>query len=240
MQSILPSSATECCHLRRSPRVCKSHPRRRRAVGLGRCPVRARGSKVRFADNTLSTIFKCLRVTYRKHRDSLYNLAPMPLIAGFQLDFYEIIALLGAGGMAEVYRARDAALKRDVAIKVLPAEWSRDTERLRRFELEAQAAAALNHPNIVSIFHVGQYDGSPYIVTELLQGETLRHRLSRGPMRLHEVLDFGEATARGLAAAHDAGIGHRDLKPGNLFISKDGRAKILDFVLSTLTHAQGP
>ena len=108
----------------------------------------------------------------------------MPLIAGFQLDSYEIIALLGAGGMGEVYHARDGALRRDVAIKVLPAEWSRDPERLRRFELEAQAAAALNHPNIVSIFHVGQYDGSPYIVTELLQGETLRERLRKGPMRL--------------------------------------------------------
>jgi eukaryotic-like serine/threonine-protein kinase len=191
-----------------------------------------------FADDALSTIFKCLRVTYRKHRDSLYNLAPMPLIAGFQLDFYEIIALLGAGGMGEVYRARDAALKRDVAIKVLPAEWSRDTERLRRFELEAQAAAALNHPNIVSIFHVGQYDGSPYIVTELLQGETLRDRLRRGPMRLRETCDFAVEIARGLAAAHDAGIVHRDLKPENLFVTKDGRLKILDFGLAKLLQPQ--
>ena len=115
----------------------------------------------------------------------------MPLVAGSRLDSYEIIAPLGAGGMGEVYRARDASLKRDVAIKVLPAYWSRDPERLRRFELEAQAAAALNHPNIVSIFHVGQYDGSPYIVTELLQGETLRDRLRKGPMRLREVLDYG-------------------------------------------------
>ena len=98
----------------------------------------------------------------------------MQLPAGSRLDSYEIIAPLGAGGMGEVYRARDPALKRDVAIKVLPADWSRDPERLHRFELEAQAAAALNHPNIVSIFHVGQHDGCPYIVTELLQGETLR------------------------------------------------------------------
>jgi Tol biopolymer transport system component len=162
----------------------------------------------------------------------------MPLIAGFQLDSYEIIALLGAGGMGEVYRARDAALKRDVAIKVLPAEWSRDTERLRRFELEAQAAAALNHPNIVSIFHVGQFDGSPYIVTELLQGETLREHLRKGPMRLREVLDYGVELARGLAAAHDAGIVHRDLKPENIWVTKDGRIKILDFGLAKLNPAK--
>ena len=153
----------------------------------------------------------------------------MPLAAGSRLDSYEIIAPLGAGGMGEVYRARDATLKRDVAIKVLPEYWSRDPERLRRFEQEAQATAALNHPNIVSIFHVGQYDGSPYIVTELLQGEALRDRLRKGTMRLREVLDFGAELARGLAAAHDAGIVHRDLKPENIWVTKDGRIKILDF-----------
>src|ERR1700733_4021740 len=162
----------------------------------------------------------------------------MPLAAGYRLDSYEIIAPLGAGGMGEVYRARDAVLKRDVAIKVLPADWSRDPERLRRFELEAQAAAALNHPNIVSIFHVGQYDGSPYIVTELLQGETLRDRLRKGPMRLREVVDLGVELVRGLAAAHDAGIVHRDLKPENIFITKDGRVKILDFGLAKLDPAK--
>jgi Tol biopolymer transport system component len=158
----------------------------------------------------------------------------MPLVAGSRLDSYEIVAPLGAGGMGEVYRARDGVLKRDVAIKVLPAYWSREPERLRRFELEAQATAALNHPNIVSIFHVGQYDGSPYIVTELLQGETLRDRLRKGPMRLREVVDLGVELVRGLAAAHDAGIVHRDLKPENIFVSKDGRIKILDFGLAKL------
>jgi serine/threonine protein kinase len=162
----------------------------------------------------------------------------MPLIAGSRLDSYEIIAPLGAGGMGEVYRARDATLKRDVAIKVLPEYWSRDPERLRRFEQEAQSTAALNHPNIVSIFHVGQYDGSPYIVTELLQGETLRDRLRKGPMRLREVLDFGMELARGLAAAHDAGIVHRDLKPDNVWVTKDGRIKILDFGLAKLDPAK--
>src|SRR6516165_8721903 len=108
----------------------------------------------------------------------------MPLVAGSRLDSYEIVAPLGAGGMGEVYRARDATLKRDVAIKVLPEYYSRDPERLRRFEQEAQATAALNHPNILSIFHVGQYDGSPYIVTELLQGDCLRIRLLHGPLRV--------------------------------------------------------
>ena len=162
----------------------------------------------------------------------------MPLAPGSRLDSYEIIAPLGAGGMGEVYRARDATLKRDVAIKVLPEYWSRDPERLRRFEQEAQATAALNHPNIVSIFHVGQYDGSPYIVTELLQGETLRERLRKGPMRLREVLDHGVELARGLAAAHDAGIVHRDLKPENIWVTKDGRIKILDFGLAKLDPAK--
>ena len=162
----------------------------------------------------------------------------MPLVAGSRLDSYEIIAPLGAGGMGEVYRARDSVLKRDVAIKVLPADWSRDPDRLRRFELEAQAAAALNHPNIISIFHVARYDGSPYIVTELLQGETLRDHLRKGPMRLREVLDFGVELVRGLAAAHDAGVVHRDLKPENIFVTKDGRTKILDFGLARLDPAK--
>ncbi len=162
----------------------------------------------------------------------------MPLTAGSWLDSYEILAPLGAGGMGEVYRARDATLKRHVAIKVLPEYWSRDPERLRRFEQEAQATAALNHLNIVSIFHVGQFDGMPYIVTELMQGETLRDRLRKGPMRLQEVLDFGVELARGLAAAHDAGIVHRDLKPDNVFLTKDGRLKILDFGLAKLDPAK--
>ena len=164
----------------------------------------------------------------------------MQLVAGFRLGPYEIVALLGAGGMGEVYRARDAALKRDVAIKVLPPNWSRDPERLRRFELEAQATAALNHPNIISIFHVAQHDGCPYLVTELLQGETLRDRLRRGAMPAREVCDFGAEVARGLAAAHEAGIVHRDLKPENLFLMKDGRVKILDFGLAKLTQPEAP
>jgi WD40 repeat protein len=162
----------------------------------------------------------------------------MQLAPGFQLDSFEILALLGAGGMGEVYRAYDSSLRREVAIKVLPAYWSRDPERLRRFELEAQAWAALNHPNIVSIFHVSQHEASPYIVAELLHGETLRERLQRGPVRQREAIDFSVDIARGLAAAHSAGVVHRDLKPENLFVTKDGRIKILDFGLAKLNQAQ--
>ena len=164
----------------------------------------------------------------------------MPLAAGTRLDSFEIVAPLGAGGMGAVYRARDIVLKRDVAIKVLPENWTRDPARLLRFEQEAQASAALNHPNIISIFHIGQFDGSPYIVTELLEGETLRDRLHHGPMRLRELLDFGAQLAQGLAAAHDAGIIHRDLKPENIFLTKDGRLKILDFGLAKLDPEKSP
>src|SRR5215470_5694976 len=124
----------------------------------------------------------------------------MPLAPGTLLGPYEIGAPLGVGGMGEVYRARDTSLKRDVAIKVLPADWSRDPDRLRRFKLEAQASAALNHPNIVSIFHVGQCEDAPYIVTELLRGETLRERLRHGPLRLREALKYATEIAHGLAA----------------------------------------
>jgi serine/threonine protein kinase len=162
----------------------------------------------------------------------------MPFPVGTKLDSYEIVALFGTGGMGEVYRARDTALKRDVAIKVLPTYWSRDPDRLSRFELEAQAAAALSHPNIVAIFHVGEHDGAPYIVNELLKGETLRERLRRGPMRVGEVLEVGAAVAEGLAAAHTAGIIHRDLKPENLFLTKHGRVKILDFGLAKLMQPE--
>ena len=158
----------------------------------------------------------------------------MPLVAGSRLHSYEILGHLGSGGMGEVFRARDLTLKREVAIKVLPDYWSRDPERLRRFEHEAQAAASLNHPNIMSIFHVGEFEGAPYMVTELLQGETLRARLDHGRLRLRESIELACQVAYGLAAAHSAGITHRDLKPDNLFVSKDGRIKILDFGLAKL------
>jgi eukaryotic-like serine/threonine-protein kinase len=158
----------------------------------------------------------------------------MLLAAGTRLDAYEILVLLGAGGMGEVYRARDPALKREVAIKVLPSFVSRDPDRLRRFEQEAQAAAALDHPNILAVHQFGVFDGSPYLVSELLTGESLRHALHRGPLPVRKAIDYGIQIAHGLAAAHDHGIVHRDLKPENLFVTKDGRVKILDFGLAKL------
>ncbi len=154
------------------------------------------------------------------------------------LGDYEILAPLGAGGMGEVYRARDLRLHREVAIKVLPSYYSSDPERLRRFEQEARAAAALNHPNILVVYQMGTYEGVPYLVSELLEGETLRERLQRGPIPLRKVIDYGVQAARGLEAAHRKGIIHRDLKPENLFISKDGHIKILDFGLARLIQPE--
>jgi len=140
--------------------------------------------------------------------------------------------------MGEVYRARDTRLKREVAIKVLPAGISSDPDRLRRFEQEALATAALNHPNILAVFDVGTHEGGPYLVSELLEGETLREQLGRGKMVVRKAIDCGVQVARGLAAAHEKGIVHRDLKPENLFVTKDGRVKILDFGLAKLTQPQ--
>src|SRR5664279_596311 len=158
----------------------------------------------------------------------------MSLAPGARLDGYEILGPLGSGGMGEVYRARDSVLKREVAIKVLPSFVSQDPDRLRRFQQEAQAAAALNHPNILAVFQFGSFEGSPYLVSELLEGETLRQLLQRGPLTVRKAIDIGVQVAHGLAAAHDKGIVHRDLKPENLFVTKDGRVKILDFGLAKL------
>ncbi len=162
----------------------------------------------------------------------------MPLAAGTKLDGYDVVGLLGAGGMGEVYRARDSALRREVAIKVLPSFVSRDPDRLRRFEQEAQATAALNHPNILAVYQFGVFDGAPYLVSELLEGSTLREVLRHGAIPVRKAIDYGVQIAHGLAAAHDKGIVHRDLKPENLFVTKDGRVKILDFGLAKLTQRQ--
>ena len=162
----------------------------------------------------------------------------MPLAAGTKLDSYEVVGLLGAGGMGEVYRARDPLLKREVAIKVLPSFVSQDPDRLRRFEQEAQAAAALNHPNILAVYQFGVFQGAPYLVSELLEGSTLRQLLQHGPMPMRKAIDYGVQIAHGLAAAHEKGIVHRDLKPENLFVTKDGRVKILDFGLAKLMQRQ--
>src|SRR6516162_6002512 len=153
-----------------------------------------------------------------------------------KLGDYEVVRLLGSGGMGEVYRARDVRLGREVAIKVLPGYLSQDADRLRRFDQEARAAAALNHPNILAVFQMGTYKGAPYLVSELLEGSTLREQLVRGPMPFRKTIDLGIQIARGLAAAHEKGITHRDLKPENLFVTKDGRVKILDFGLAKLTR----
>jgi Tol biopolymer transport system component len=162
----------------------------------------------------------------------------MPLVAGTKLDGYEVLGLLGAGGMGEVYRARDTVLKREVAIKVLPAFFSQDPDRLRRFEQEAQAAAALNHPNILAVHQFGTFEGAPYLVSELLEGGTLRQLLQRSPIPIRKAIDYGIQIAHGLAAAHEKGIVHRDLKPENLFVTKDGHIKILDFGLAKLMQHQ--
>ena len=152
-----------------------------------------------------------------------------------RFDHYEIIALLGAGGMGEVYRAKDTHLNREVAIKVLPGEVAHDAERLCRFEQEAHATSALNHPNILTVYDFGNYDGNPYLVMELLDGEELRAQLDNGVLPVRKAIDYAQQIAAGLAAAHEKGIVHRDLKPENLFVTKDGRVKILDFGLAKLT-----
>src|SRR5712692_3431156 len=170
----------------------------------------------------------------------------MSLTSGTKLGPYEIIAPLGAGGMGEVYRARDTRLGRDVALKILPDSFALDTDRLRRFEQEARAVAALNHPNILAVFDIGahnqsqlnegQHNGSPFLVSELLEGESLRAVLDRGALPQRKTIEYGVQIAQGLAAAHDKGIVHRDLKPENVFVSKDGRIKILDFGLAKLAQ----
>ena len=164
----------------------------------------------------------------------------MTLAAGTKLGPYEILAPIGAGGMGEVYRARDPRLGRDVAIKVLPASFSQDPDRLKRFEQEARAAGVLNHPNITAVYDFGTHDGAPYIVTELLEGETLRSRLRPGALSPRKAIDYAVQIAKGLAAAHEKGIVHRDLKPENLFVTKDGRVKILDFGLAKLKPETAP
>ena len=162
----------------------------------------------------------------------------MPLTPGSRLGPYEILSAIGAGGMGEVYRAKDPRLGRDVAIKVLPASFSADADRLRRFEQEAKAAGVLNHPNITAVHDIGQHDGAPYVVQELLEGETLRAVLAGGKLSPRKAIDYSLQIVHGLAAAHEKGIVHRDLKPENIFVTNDGRVKILDFGLAKLTHTE--
>jgi Tol biopolymer transport system component len=163
----------------------------------------------------------------------------MALTSGTKLGPYEIVAPLGAGGMGEVYRAKDTRLGRDVALKILPESFAREADRLRRFEQEARAVAALNHPNILAVFDIGQHEGSPFLVSELLEGDTLRAALDGGALPQRKTIEYGVQIAHGLAAAHEKGIVHRDLKPENIFITKDGRIKILDFGLAKLAQLAG-
>ena len=163
----------------------------------------------------------------------------MELETGTQIGPYQITGVVGAGGMGHVYRARDPRIGRDVAIKILPAAFASDPDRLRRFEQEARATGLLNHPNVLTIYDTGVLtspDGahrSPYIVAELLEGNTLRGELAGGPFGVRKTLDYAIQIARGLSAAHGKGLVHRDLKPDNVIITTDGRAKILDFGVET-------
>src|SRR5262245_51965216 len=164
----------------------------------------------------------------------------MAIATGARFNHNEILSPLGAGGMGEVWRARDTRLNREVAIKVLPPSFAQDPDRLLRFKQEALATSALNHPNILTVHDIGDHDGAPFIVAELLEGEELREQLNEGALPVRAAIDYAQQIASGLAAAHAKGVVHRDLKPENLFITKDGRVKIFDFGLAKLKPAQTP
>ena len=162
----------------------------------------------------------------------------MTITAGTRVDHFSVGELLGAGGMGTVYRAYDPRLQRQVAIKVLAAGFGDDPDRLRRFEQEALAVARLAHPNILAVHDIGTFEGSPYLVTELLEGETLREAMNDRRLSPRKALDCTRQVAQGLAAAHERGIVHRDIKPENLFVTKEGRVKILDFGIAKLTDLE--
>ena len=156
----------------------------------------------------------------------------MALAPDSRLGPYEILGLLGAGGMGEVYRARDPRIGREVAIKTLPPRFSHDPEALRRFEQEARAAGVLNHPNVLAVYDVGSENGTHYVVSELLEGESLKDRLDHGAIPPRKAVAYAREILRGLAAAHEKGIVHRDLKPANIKITPDDTVKVLDFGLA--------
>src|SRR5215475_15664 len=162
----------------------------------------------------------------------------MALTVGTQLGSHEITALLGKGGMGEVYRARDLKLKREVAIKILPEEFARDADRVSRFQREAELLASLNHPNIAAIHDLAEANGSRYLVLELVEGETLADRGARGPVPVGEALNVGKQIVEALEAAHERGIVHRDLKPANIKLTVDGKVKVLDFGLAKAFQEQ--
>src|SRR6476660_8337120 len=160
----------------------------------------------------------------------------MSITSGTQLGRYEIRSLLGTGGMGQVYLAQDLQLRRLVALKLLPPEFTRDEDRLRRFKQEAFAASALNHPNIFTIFEIGHHDEIHFIATEYIEGRSLRQIISKESVRIEQVLDWGSQIALALAAAHAAGIIHRDIKPDNIMVRRDGFVKVLDFGLAKLSE----
>ena len=162
----------------------------------------------------------------------------MALTPGEKLGRYEIRSKIGAGGMGEVYLAEDTRLHRKVALKILPADLASNQDRMRRFEQEAQAAAALNHPNIAHIYEIGESDGVNFIAMEFIDGVTLREKIHQERIELRKLLRYLQHAAEGLAKAHAAGIVHRDLKPDNIMITRDGHAKILDFGLAKLVERQ--
>src|SRR5215475_9731052 len=164
----------------------------------------------------------------------------MSLQIGQQLGSYEITSLLGKGGMGEVYRARDTKLKRDIAIKILPDEFSSDPARVSRFLREAEVLASLNHPNIGAIYDLEEVNGARFLVLELIEGETLAERIARGPIPIDEALAIAKQIVDALEAAHERGIVHRDLKPANVKITPDGKVKVLDFGLAKVFEAQSP
>src|SRR5215510_10963901 len=162
----------------------------------------------------------------------------MAIVIGQRLGAYEITALLGKGGMGEVYRARDTKLKREVAIKILPDEFSRDVDRVSRFQREAEVLASLNHPNIAAIYDLEEASGLRYLILELVDGETLAERLRRGPIAASEALKIARQIVDALEAAHEKGIIHRDLKPANVKITPEGKMKVLDFGLAKAMEAE--
>jgi serine/threonine protein kinase len=160
----------------------------------------------------------------------------MAIAVGARFDHFEVLAPLGAGGMGEVYLARDTRLDRRVALKLLPAEFTANRDRVRRFEQEAKAASSLNHPNIVTVYEIGKADGAHFIATEYVDGQTLRQRMQGDHLKLPSALDVAIQIASALAAAHEAGIIHRDIKPENVMVRRDGIVKVLDFGLAKLTE----